>query len=64
MIFINSTDKMTLPLGITLLNTTNGNSNMPLITAGVLLTLIPPLLIYLFGQKYLIQGNMTAGIKG
>lgn len=64
MIFINSTDKMTLPLGITLLNTTNGNSNMPLITAAVLLTLIPPLLIYLFGQKYLIQGNMTAGIKG
>lgn len=64
MIFINSMDKMTLPLGITLLNTTNGNSNMPLITAAVLLTLIPPLLIYLFGQKYLIQGNMTAGIKG
>lgn len=64
MIFINSTNKMTLPLGITLLNTTHGNSNMPLITAAVLLTLIPPLLIYIFGQKYLIQGSMTAGIKG
>lgn len=64
MIFINSTGKMTLPLGITLLNTTHGNSNMPLITAAVLLTLIPPLLIYIFGQKYLIQGSMTAGIKG
>lgn len=63
MIFINSTNKMTLPLGMTMLNTTDGNSNMPIITAAVLLTLIPPLLIYIFGQKYLVQGNMTAGIK-
>ena len=29
MIFLNSTAKMTLPLGITVLNTTDGNSNMP-----------------------------------
>ena len=58
MIFLNSTAKMTLPLGITVLNTTDGNSNMPLMTSAVLLTLIPPMIIYIFGQKYLMQGNM------
>lgn len=63
MIFLNSTAKMTLPLGITVLNTTDGNSNMPLMTAAVLLTLIPPMIIYIFGQKYLMQGNMISGVK-
>ena len=63
MIFLNSTAKMTLPLGITVLNTTDGNSNMPLMNSAVLLTLIPPMIIYIFGQKYLMQGNMISGVK-
>ena len=63
MIFLNSTAKMTLPLGITVLNTTDGNSNMPLMTSAVLLTLIPPMIIYIFGQKYLMQGNLRSGVK-
>lgn len=63
MIFLNSTAKTTLPLGITVLNTTDGNSNMPLMTSAVLLTLIPPMIIYIFGQKYLMQGNMISGVK-
>ena len=63
MIFLNSTAKMTVPLGITVLNTTDGNSNMPLMTSAVLLTLIPPMIIYIFGQKYLMQGNMISGVK-
>lgn len=63
MIFLNSTAKMTLPLGITVLNTTDGNSNMPLMTSAVLLTLIPPMIIYIFGQKYLMQENMISGVK-
>ena len=63
MILLNSTAKMTLTLGITVLNTTDGNSNMPLMTSAVLLTLIPPMIIYIFGQKYLMQGNMISGVK-
>ena len=63
MIFLNSTAKMTLPLGITVLNTTDGNSNMPLMTSAVLLTLIPPMIIYIFGQKYLMHGTMISGVK-
>lgn len=63
MIFINSQSKMTLPLGIRMLNVSNGGSNMPLITAAVVLSLIPPLLFYVFGQRYLVQGTMMSGVK-
>ena len=63
MIFINSNEKMTLPLGIRMFNVSNGGSNMPLITAAVVLSLIPPVLFYIFGQKYLVQGTMMSGLK-
>lgn len=63
LIFINSMEKMTLPLGITMLNSTNGNANLTIITAGIVLSLIPPFLIFLIGQKYLMRGVMTSGLK-
>ena len=63
MIFLTSSSNLTLPLGIRMLNTSHGNSNMPLITAAVVLSLIVPLLFYLFGQKYLMQGALISGLK-
>lgn len=63
LIFINSNSKMTLPLGIRMLNTTNGKSNMPLMLAAVLLSLVVPIIVYIFGQKYLTRGTMMSGLK-
>ena len=63
LLFINSNAKMTLPLGIRMLNTSNGKSNMPLMLAAVMISLIVPLLVYIFGQKYLTQGTMLTGLK-
>lgn len=63
LLFINSNAKMTVPLGIRMLNTSNGKSNMPLMTAAVIISLIVPLLVYIFGQKYLTQGTMLTGLK-
>ena len=54
---------MTVPLGIRMLNTSNGKSNMPLMMAAVMVSLIVPLLVYIFGQKYLTQGTMLTGLK-
>ena len=64
LLFINSNAKMTVPLGIRMLNTSNGKSNMPLMLAAVMVSLIVPLLVYIFGQKYLTQGVVTSGLKG
>lgn len=63
LILLNSTENYTLPLAMQFLKTSRGNTNMALVLAAVMLTLIPPLLIYIFAQKYLIQGVITAGLK-
>lgn len=63
LIMINSNSKMTMPLGIRMLNTTNGKSNMPVMTAAIMISLIVPLLVYIFGQKYLTRGSVLSGLK-
>jgi multiple sugar transport system permease protein len=41
-----------------------GDRNYPLVFALSTITVIPPLLIFLFFQKYIVQGFASAGIKG
>lgn len=64
LIFINSPKNMTLPVGLFTLNGHMGNGSVSVILAGVILTLIPPLLLYIFGQKYIVEGTTVGGIKG
>lgn len=63
LIILNEKSNYTLPLAMQFLKTSRGDANMALILAAVILTLIPPLFIYIFAQKYLIQGAMTSGLK-
>ena len=64
LIFINSQRYMTLPLGLYTLNGFMGNGSTSVILAGVVLSIIPPALLYAFGQKYIIEGTAAGGIKG
>jgi len=63
LIFLNTFEKMTLPVGMTVLNGLFGNGSLSTILAGVTLSLIAPLLFYVFGQKYLIEGIAGGGLK-
>ena len=63
LIYINSANKMTLPLGLTQLRGVMGTGNQASIIAGVVLTFIPPLFMYIFGQRYLVEGITIGGIK-
>jgi multiple sugar transport system permease protein len=63
LIFLNTHEKMTLPLGMTVLTGLYGQGNLSAVMAGVTLSLIVPLLIYIFGQKYLIEGMSIGGLK-
>ncbi|MFC5447737.1 carbohydrate ABC transporter permease [Paenibacillus aestuarii] len=63
LIFLNTYEKMTLPLGMTVLTGLFGTGNLSAVLAGVTLSLIPPLLFYMFGQKYLIEGLSVGGLK-
>ncbi|MHB8064650.1 MAG: carbohydrate ABC transporter permease [Ruminiclostridium sp.] len=63
LIFINSWEKMTLPLGIAALRGYMGSGNLSAVMAGVTLAIIPVLVIFLFAQRFFIEGIAMSGIK-
>lgn len=64
LIYINTEAKMTLPLGLTVLRGVFFSGNQGVVLAGVVLSLIPPLLLFLLGQRFLLQGITLSGLKG
>lgn len=64
LILINSENKMTLPLGMTVLSGFMRNSSISIILAGVIISSIPLLFIYIAGQKYFVEGISLSGLKG
>ena len=64
LLFINTWDRMTLPLGLTIMKGFLGVGNVAAIMAGVSMGIIPVLLVFLFAQRYLIEGVTLTGIKG
>lgn len=63
LIFISKYDRMTLPLGIRTLSGAMGTGSVSVVLAGVTMSLIVPTLLYLFGQKYIMQSTVMSGLK-
>lgn len=63
-IFISSWDKMTLPLGINALKGYMGSGNQSVILAAVSFAVLPILIIFLFGQRYIVEGLTASAVKG
>ncbi|MCP4403179.1 MAG: carbohydrate ABC transporter permease [bacterium] len=64
-IFLSTWEKMTLPVGLTVLAGIESRANpVSVVLAGVTLSLIAPVMIFIFGQKYLVQGSALSGLKG
>ncbi len=63
LIYLSDWDKMTLPMGLKLLSGYQGTGSIAVIFAGVFVSIVPPFLIYLFGQKYLVKGVALSGLK-
>jgi multiple sugar transport system permease protein len=63
LIFLNSTEKFTVPL---LLNLFRGIyvTDWTLMMAGSAIAIIPVLIVYIIGQRYIIEGVTLSGIKG
>lgn len=64
LIFLTSNDKFTLPLGLVTLQGYLGTGSISVVLAGVVMSLIPVLIIFAIGQRYLIEGIVAGGIKG
>ncbi len=55
----------TLPLGLTLFRQSGGfGSNWPPLMATVVIATLPILLLYLFFQRYFVEGIAASGVKG
>lgn len=62
LIVINTRELATLPLGLSLLQGRWG-TDWNLMMAGSLISVIPIVIVYLFAQKYFIQGMAMSGMK-
>jgi len=63
LIYLSDWNKMTLPIGLRILQGYMGAGNVSEILAGITVSLVMPLIFYLFGQRYLIEGIALTGIK-
>lgn len=63
LIFLTKPDVQTVPLALRTFVDATGDSSWGSLFAMSLVTLIPIFLVFLFGQKYLVKGIATTGIK-
>ena len=63
LIVLNSTNKLTIPIGLSTLLTPYGN-NYKILIAGSVFAIIPVLIVFVFFQKYFIEGMTAGGVKG
>jgi multiple sugar transport system permease protein len=64
MVYLNDTDKFTVPLGLRLFVDTSSQSNFGAMFAMSALALVPIVLFFLVFQRLLVQGVSTSGLKG
>jgi multiple sugar transport system permease protein len=64
-VLIRDSDYWTLPVGLTLFRLTGGMSNdWPPLMATVVVATIPILILYMFFQRYFVEGVAASGVKG
>jgi len=63
LIFIQDQDKFPLALALQYISANQGNAmpNWHLIMVGAVILTIPPLVLYFFGQKYILEANISGG---
>jgi multiple sugar transport system permease protein len=67
LIYINSEEKMPLALGLQYLSATSSGAQIPpwnLIMVGSLILIIPMVIVYFFGQRYLYESGLVSGSAG
>jgi multiple sugar transport system permease protein len=64
LIFLNTWEKMTLPLGITALRGYMQSGNASVVMAAVTMSILPMLVLFLIAQRWFIAGITQTGLKG
>jgi multiple sugar transport system permease protein len=63
-VFLNTWERMTLPLGITALRGYMASGNPAVVMAAVTMVIVPVLVIFLFAQRWIIAGITRTGLRG
>lgn len=63
LIVLRTNEQLTIPIGLATLLTPYGN-NYDMLISGAVLAIIPILIVFLFFQKYFIEGMTAGGVKG
>ena len=64
LVFLITDTNFTIPLGLNDLKGYMMTGSISVVLAGVVMSLVPVLIVYLFGQRYLMEGIMMGGLKG
>jgi multiple sugar transport system permease protein len=64
LIFLSSQQNFTLPLGLVTLQGYLGTGSLSVVLAGVVISMLPVLLIFIFAQRFVIEGIARTGVKG
>lgn len=64
LLFLSTWSRMTLPIGLTILRGYLGTGNVGAIMAGISMAVVPVLVLFVFAQRYLIEGITLTGLKG
>jgi len=63
LIVLRTNEQLTIPIGLATLLTPYGN-NYDMLISGAVMAIVPILIVFLFFQKYFIEGMTAGGIKG
>ncbi len=63
LIYLNSMDKYTVSIALTLFRGQHGETHWPTLMAASLVSILPTLLLYIVAQRYFVQGIATSGLK-
>ncbi len=64
LIYLQTKDLYTLPLGMLYLKNQTGSVSQAVIMAGAVITTLPVVAVYLVAQKQFVQGIASTGMKG
>lgn len=64
LIFLDTPGNLTLPVGLSLLQGQYAGTSPAVMLAGVCMAVVPVLVVFIIGQRYIVEGITLTGLKG
>lgn len=64
LIFLDTPSNLTLPVGLSLLQGQYAGTSPAVMLAGVCMAVVPVLVVFVIGQRYIVEGITLTGLKG